>query len=150
MNLATMHVVTRWFYKAKLYPVAKLMYYLQFLLFNSSLPPSVKIGKGSKFAYGGIGVVVNERVEIKERCIIGQGVTLGGRGRKRPGEIIIDDGAYIGAGVRILGPVKIGKLSIVAPNSVVLEDVPDGVIVGGIPARIIKTGITKENQGEYV
>lgn len=46
--------------------------------------------------------------------------------------------AWIGAGVTILAGVTIGENSIVAANSTVTKDVLDNVIVGGIPAKIIK------------
>jgi len=54
---------------------------------------------------------------------------------------VIGNNVYLGAGSRILGPVKIGNDCIIAPNAVVIDDVPDHSIVAGIPARIIKTDI---------
>ena len=39
----------------------------------------------------------------------------------------------------MIGRIKIGNNVIVAPNAVVINDVPDNVIVGGVPAKIIKT-----------
>jgi acetyltransferase-like isoleucine patch superfamily enzyme len=46
--------------------------------------------------------------------------------------------AWIGAGATILPGVTIGENAIVAAGAVVSKDVPDNVIVGGIPAKIIK------------
>ena len=51
-------------------------------------------------------------------------------------------GASIGAGSVIMCGVTIGKWALVAAGSVVLEDVPEGAMVAGNPARIIKTHIT--------
>lgn len=53
------------------------------------------------------------------------------------GKIIIGNNVFIGARSIILPNVKIGNNCIVAAGSVVTKDVPDGTIVGGIPARRI-------------
>ncbi|MBO9201980.1 MULTISPECIES: sugar O-acetyltransferase [Niastella] len=53
--------------------------------------------------------------------------------------IVIKRKAWIGVGSTILPGVTIGENSIVAAGSVVTKDVPDNVIVGGIPAKIIKS-----------
>lgn len=53
------------------------------------------------------------------------------------GEVIINEGAWIGENACIIG-ASIGRNSIVGANSVVLKDVPDHAIVGGNPAKIIK------------
>lgn len=55
-----------------------------------------------------------------------------------PKAIHIKKNAWIGAGATILQGVTIGENSVVAAGSVVSKDVPDNVIVGGTPARIIK------------
>lgn len=52
--------------------------------------------------------------------------------------IHIKKGAWIGANATILQGVTIGENAVVAAGSVVSKDVPDNVIVGGIPAKIIK------------
>jgi acetyltransferase-like isoleucine patch superfamily enzyme len=53
--------------------------------------------------------------------------------------IFIKKGVWIGVGVTILPGVTIGENSIVAAGAVVSKDVPDNVIVGGIPAKFIKS-----------
>lgn len=50
----------------------------------------------------------------------------------------IGNDVWLGAGCRILGGVQIGDRSIVAAGAVVTKNVPSGVIVGGVPARVIK------------
>jgi len=62
--------------------------------------------------------------------------------RKQPlctnGGIIIGDEAWIGFGVIILSGVKIGKGAAIAAGSVVKNDIPDGAIAAGVPARVLK------------
>ncbi|MOA04038.1 Maltose O-acetyltransferase [compost metagenome] len=55
------------------------------------------------------------------------------------GPIHIKKNAWIGANATILSGVTIGQNAIVAAGAVVSKDVPDNAIVGGIPAKIIKT-----------
>lgn len=63
-------------------------------------------------------------------------------GRKRPTDIDstieIGDNCYISTGVTILGPVQIGNNVTIAAGAVVLNDIPDNTVVGGIPAKVLK------------
>ncbi len=52
-------------------------------------------------------------------------------------DVHIGDGCWIASGVIVIGGVTIGKNCIAAAGAVVTKDVPDGCIVGGVPARII-------------
>ncbi len=63
-------------------------------------------------------------------------------GKKRPDVenmyIEVGDNCYIGTGATILGPVKIGNNVTIAAGAVVLSDVPDNAVVGGVPAKVLK------------
>jgi len=59
-------------------------------------------------------------------------------GKAKSGDIVIEDGVWIGIGSIILPGVHIGSGSIVAAGSVVNNDVPSNVLMGGVPAKIIK------------
>ena len=104
------------------------------------MPSSVVIGKESVFGHGGIGVVLHPKSIIGNHCIIGQGITVGGKSRE-VNVPVIGDHVYIAAGARILGDVKIGNNVFIGANAVVVKDIPDNCIVAGIPAKIIRENI---------
>lgn len=54
-------------------------------------------------------------------------------------DVVIGDLVWIGRGAMILPGVHIGKEAIVAAGAVVTKDVPDGAIVGGVPAKVLKS-----------
>lgn len=54
------------------------------------------------------------------------------------GDIIIEEGAWLGIGVSVSAGVRIGRGTVVATNSVVTRDLPPNVLAGGVPARIIR------------
>lgn len=54
------------------------------------------------------------------------------------GPVVIEDNVWIGEGACIMGGVHIGKNAVIGANAVVSKDVPPNVIVGGVPARVIR------------
>ena len=71
--------IANWLYRHHFPVLPKLMYYIQRALFKSSLPATCTIGVDTKLGYGGIGIVVHARTVIGKNCMIGQGVTIGGK-----------------------------------------------------------------------
>ncbi|GAA99980.1 uncharacterized protein L969DRAFT_90073 [Mixia osmundae IAM 14324] len=59
-------------------------------------------------------------------------------GLERAYPVEIGDETWVGGGVRIIGPVKIGKGCTIAAGAVVTKDIPDWSLAGGIPARVLK------------
>nr|WP_082342727.1 hypothetical protein [Vulgatibacter incomptus] len=106
------------------------------LLYSSVVPIETEIGEGTHLGYGGLGVVIHPAARIGARCLIGPHVTIGGRSGYT-GAPRIGDEVLIAVGARVLGPIVIGDGAIVGANAVVVRDVPPGVVVGGVPARIL-------------
>ena len=107
--------------------------------------PGATIGKGL-FIDHGMGVVIGETTEIGDNCTIYQGVTLGGTGKdvgkRHP---TLGDNVMVGAGAKVLGPVKIGSNSKIAANAVVLREVPENSTAVGIPAKVVRRDGVKVN-----
>lgn len=93
-------------------------------------------------------VKVEEDVVIGSQCyIVGGGnyhtehldVPIGQQGLVQDGGVVIGRGAWLGAKACVLGGVSMGPGSIAAAGAVVTRDVPPNVVVGGAPAKVIKT-----------
>ena len=126
-----------WLHRRGVPVLPRLLYMLNRMLFSVVLPPSVQVGPRVTFAYQGLAVVVHGRAVLGEGVYIGPQVIIGGRSGERAVPVI-DAHAFIGAGARILGPVRIGAGATVAAGAVVLADVPAGATVAGVPARVIQ------------
>ena len=89
---------------------------------------NVKIGEGS---------LLNLKVTISHDCTIGNFVELA-PGVNIAGNCIIEDGVFIGTNATLIPKIRVGKNSIIAAGSVVTKDVPENVMVAGVPAIIKK------------
>lgn len=78
LNAIVFYRISRWLYLHHIPFFPKLVTLLIFLIYNSKIPYQAKIGKGTKFGYGGMGVVVHSKAVIGDNCSIGQQVTVGG------------------------------------------------------------------------
>jgi serine O-acetyltransferase len=99
--------------------------------------PGAKIGPGV-FIDHGSGVVIGETSEIGEGCVLYQGVTLGGIGKKRQKRHpTLGKNVVVGAGAKLLGNIKIGDNAKIGAGSVVVKDVPSSSTVVGVPGRVV-------------
>ena len=110
--------------------------------------PAAIIGKRF-FIDHGMGVVIGETSEVGDNVFVYQGVTLGGlatkKGKRHP---TISDDVVIGAGAKVLGPIKIGCNTKIGSGSVVLQNVPEYSTVIGVPGRVVFSGISSEMEDE--
>lgn len=123
------------------------------LLLNKGLdiPWCTIIGKNVKFPHNSFGLVLHPNAVIEDNVILYQGVTIGRAdvyndfSNSSMGKIIVGEGAIICAGAKVLckeNDLIIGKNTIVAANSVLLQSTGDNEIWAGVPAK--KVGIRKE------
>ena len=83
--------------------------------------------------------VLGGRARVGRNCHIGAGAVLAGVIEPPSAEpVIIEDDVMIGANAVILEGVKVGKGSVVAAGAIVTENIPEGVVAAGMPARTIK------------
>ncbi len=101
--------------------------------------PGARIGRGF-FIDHGMGVVIGETVEIGDRVMLYQGVTLGGTG-KQTGKRhpTVENDVIVGVGAIVLGAITLGAGSRVGGGAVVVKDVPPHSTAVGVPARIVAT-----------
>ena len=104
------------------------------LLSQCTLPLNLQIGGGLLLPHPQ-GIVINHDAVIGVNCLIFHQVTIGSNGRGVP---VIGGHVDIGAGARIIGPVRIGDHAKVGANAVVTRDVPAGAVVVGNPARLLE------------
>jgi acetyltransferase-like isoleucine patch superfamily enzyme len=76
-------------------------------------------------------IAVNHVFDDPNRPFVEQGITAEG--------IVIEDDVWLGAGAIITDGVRVGKGAVVAAGAVVTKDVPPHTVVGGVPAKPIKT-----------
>lgn len=115
--------------------LARMLAHLGRFVTGIEIHPGANIGRRF-FIDHGMGVVIGETAEIGDDCTLYHGVTLGGtswsKGKRHP---TLGNGVVIGAGAKVLGPIRVGDNARVGSNAVVVKDVPDGATVVGIPAR---------------
>ncbi len=94
------------------------------------------IGEGTMID---MGAILGGRATVGKNCHIGAGSVLAGviePSSARP--VVVDDDVLVGANAVILEGVHVGRGAVVAAGAIVIEDVPENVVVAGIPAEIIK------------
>lgn len=110
------------------------------------LSPSAQIGHGPTIMAGvvvntaarlGDDVIVNTGAIVEHDCIIGDHVHIA-TGARLASAVRVGDGAHIGVGASVRQSSHIGKRAIVGAGAVVVDDVPDNVVVVGVPARILR------------
>lgn len=106
------------------------------LKYNLAIPINV-VGYGLYLPHLEGGVIVNCH-SLGNNCKINSGVVVGNK-HDISQIAVIGNNVELAVGCKVIGRIKIGNNVIVAPNAVVINDVPDNVIVGGVPAKIIKT-----------
>lgn len=101
---------------------------------NVNINPNV-VGYGFRVPHLVGGAIINCE-KVGNYCIANAGVIVGNN--DKGGMATIGNNVNLCVGCKVIGEVRIGDNVIVAPNSVVVKDVPDNAVVSGVPAKIIK------------
>lgn len=98
-------------------------------------PCEVEVGRNFIIDHFG-GIIVSGDTKFGNNCRIRNGVVIGLRRVEDKHAPIIGNNVDIGAGAKILGPIKIGDNVLIGANAVVLCDVPSNSIAVGVPAVV--------------
>ncbi len=144
------HRKAHWFYKHNMLFLARWISQRNRKKTGIEIHPGAKIGKGLLIDHG-MGVVIGETTEIGDNCTIYQGVTLGGTGKdKGKRHPTLGNNVLVGAGAKVLGPIKIGDNVKIAANAVVLQEVPPNSTAVGVPARVVKRDGVKVDPLDHI
>lgn len=132
-----LHRVAHWLFQADLFFLARFVNHFSRFLTAIDIHPGATIGRNLFIDHGF--TVIGETAEIGDDVTIYQCVTLGGTspdngiGGKRHPTLL--DGAIVGSGAQVLGPITVGRRARIGANAVVTKDVAEGAVMVGIPAR---------------
>lgn len=136
--------LSHWLWEHKLRLLARFISHVGKILTAIEIHPGAQIGRRFVIDHG-TGVVIGETSVIGDDVTLYHAVTLGGiapavdsgsqKGVKRHPTIM--NGAIIGSGAAVLGPITVGEGARVGSNSVVTKDVPPSMTAVGIPAQVI-------------
>ncbi len=144
------HRLTHALWKRRLRLPARLISQFTRFLTGVEIHPGAVIGRRF-FIDHAMGVVIGETTEIGDDVMLYHGVTLGGASlggrstantKRHP---TIENGVTIGAGAKILGPVRIGAGCAIGANAVVVKDAPQDSFLVGVPA-VIRPRSEKQHQ----
>lgn len=118
--------------------IAYLFYLFSKWKYKCDIHPAAVIGPGLRIGHCS-DIVIGPEVIIGSFAIIFNGVTLGNQQLIEKNNMPkLGNYVVLGTGSKILGDISIGNMVKVGANSVVIRSVPNGKIVAGVPAKIIK------------
>jgi UDP-N-acetylbacillosamine N-acetyltransferase len=101
---------------------------------GAAIDPTVRIGAN---------VLIGSCVCVGHGSVLEDGVRIN-PGASIPGNVAIGQASMIGAGATLKDRIRIGKHSLIGAGAVVVDDIPDGVVAFGVPAKVIR-GIRPED-----
>ena len=113
---------------------------------KATIAPSVTLGAGiavmanaviNPAARAGANVIVNTGAIVEHDCVLGDHTHIA-TGSRLGGGVSVGEGSHIGIGASVRQGISIGRNSVVGAGAAVVEDVPDGVVVAGVPAKVLR------------
>ncbi len=93
------------------------------------------------FATIGAGCIINTAATVDHDCVLADGVHVS-PGAHLGGGVHLGESAWIGIGASVKQGVAIGATAVVGAGAAVIADIPDGAVVGGVPARVLRQSAT--------
>lgn len=115
-------------------------------ILSVELPWDTQVGQNLKLCHG-LALVVNHETVIGENCTLRHSTTIGNkklRDGSYSGSPKIGNNVDIGSNTVILGAITVGDNAIIGAGSVVVKDIPNGAVVVGNPAKILRQSATGE------
>lgn len=141
LHALVIHRLSHILWKKNLRITARILSHIARSITGIEIHPAAKIGN-NLFIDHGMGIVIGETTIIGNNVTLFHQVTLGGNGHplgaNRKRHPTIEDNVIIGAGAKILGDVTIQHHAKIAPNSVVLQNIPAYATFSPTPSRISK------------
>lgn len=129
------NVRKNWIYKIS-YLFLKISYHRLCTRLNVVIPENV-FGPGLAIVHHGT-IIVNPNAKVGKNCRIQAGVNIGASGGQKEAPQI-GDNVYLGPGVKVYGNIVIGNNCAIAANATVGKSIDeDGVMIAGVPAKVIK------------
>tara|TARA_Y100000739_G_scaffold228935_1_gene242084 strand:+ start:1400 stop:2155 length:756 start_codon:yes stop_codon:yes gene_type:complete len=140
-----MHRISHKLWKYKIPLIPRVISQFTRFFTGIEIHPGAQIGRGV-FIDHGMGVVIGETSQIGNRCLLYQGVTLGGtgkdHGKRHP---TLEENVVVGAGAKVLGAITVGTNTRIGAGSVVVRNVEADSTVVGIPGRVVHQSGVKVN-----
>jgi len=129
------HRWSHWLWQHDLRLLGRFSSHIARCLTGIEIHPAARVGRRLVIDHD-MGVVIGQTAEVGDDCYFYHQVTLGvaraSSGKRHP---TVGNNVIIGAGAKVLGPISVGDNARVGSNAVVLDNVPNGTTVVGIPAR---------------
>lgn len=144
VTLRLYHATQRRSFKRLANPILAVLHKGLCQLAAIDLPLTTNVAPGLAIIHGwGLvlteGASIGRNVTLFHGATVGQGDKIEPDGTRTTGYPILEDGVWVGPGVVIVGAVQVGAGSRILANSVLVADVPPRSLVGGNPARILRT-----------